>query len=66
MNDTVKIPCVDVMRPDTHSGMTCTWKMKDFDIHAEMEGMEVGETILLRYNEMTEQEFNDLGEFDGW
>ena len=61
-----KLCCVEVRRPDTHGGMACTWKMKDFDIQAEMDGSEVGEEIVLRYVELTDAEFTALGEFDGW
>ncbi len=61
-----KLCCVEVRRPDTHGGMACTWKMKDFDIQAEMDGCEVGEEIVLRYVELTDAEFTALGDFDGW
>ena len=61
-----KLCCVEVRRPDTHGGMACTWKMKDFDIQAEMDGCEVGEEIVLRYAELTDAEFTALGDFDGW
>lgn len=61
-----KIPCVTVTRPETHPGLFCTWKLKDFDVHAEMDGCEVGDEIVLTYCEMTAKEFEDLGDFDGW
>ena len=61
-----KLCCVEVRRPDTHGGMCCTWKVKDFDIQAEMDGCEVGEEIVLRYAELTDAEFTALGDFDGW
>lgn len=61
-----KIPCVETRRPDTHPGMCCTWKLKDFDISAEFDGAEVGEKIELTYVELTQEEFDDLGDFDGW
>lgn len=61
-----KLCCVEVRRPDTHGGMACTWKIKDFDIQAEMDGCEVGEEIVLRYVELTDAEFTALGDFDGW
>ena len=61
-----KLCCVEVRRPDTHGGLCCTWKMKDFDIQAEMDGPEVGEEIVLRYVELTDAEFTALGDFDGW
>lgn len=61
-----KLCCVEVRRPSTHGGMCCTWKMNDFDIRAEMDGSEVGEEIVIRYVELTDDEFSALGDFDGW
>jgi len=61
-----KLCCVEVRRPDTHPGMCCTWKFDDFDLRAEMDGSEVGEEIVLKYVELTDQQFDDLGDFDGW
>ena len=61
-----KIKCIKVSRPDTHGKDFCMWKWKDFDIENEFDGAEVGETILLELCEMTEEEYEELGEFDGW
>lgn len=61
-----KLSCVEVRRDDTHPGTFCVWKMAEFDIRAEMDGMEVGESIQLTYLELTDEEFDDLGDFDGW
>lgn len=66
MPPTNKIPCIELRRPDTHPGMCCTWKMTDFDIHAEFDGAEVGDTAELTYVELTQEEFDALGDFDGW
>ena len=60
------IKCLKVSRPDTHGGNFCMWKWNDFDVGAEFDGADIGETITLELCEMTEQEFEDLGEFDGW
>jgi len=61
-----KLCCVEVRRPATHPGTCCTWKFNDFDLRAEMDGSDVGDEINLRYVELTEDEFEALGDFDGW
>lgn len=61
-----KHPVVIVTRPDTHAGMSCTWWLKGFDVDAEFDSAEVGDRITLEYGEMTQAEFDALGEFDGW
>ena len=61
-----KLCCVEVTRPDTHPGTFCVWKFNDFDLAAEMDGSEVGDRITLKYVELTDEEFDDLGDFDGW
>jgi hypothetical protein len=57
---------INVTRPDTHPGMTCTYHYDTFSIDNEMDGAEVGDSITLTLVEMTEEEYKDLGDFDGW
>lgn len=61
-----KLSCIEVRRPDVHPGLCCTWKFSDFDLSAEMDGSEVGDSMTLTYVELTDEEFEALGEFDGW
>ena len=53
-------------RQDSTPGSTCVWKINDFDLSAETEGMEIGEKIVLEYAELTDEEFDALGDFNGW
>jgi hypothetical protein len=55
-----------VERPDSHPGMYCVSPLQGFDIQAEFDSSEVGEIIYLELVEMTDEEFQALGEFDGW
>ena len=61
-----KILCVKVTRPETNGGDFCVWKWDQFDAKAEMDGGEIGEKITLELCEMTVQELEDLGDFNGW
>lgn len=61
-----KLCCVEVTRSDTHPGTSCVCKFNDFDLAAEMDDSEVGDRITLKYVELTDEEFDDLGDFDGW
>ncbi len=66
MSDETKIACIEVTRPETHAGLCCIYRLKDFDIQAEMDGEEDGGSIVLTLRMMTEQEVKDLPDFDGW
>jgi len=57
---------INVTRPDTHPGMTCTYHYDAFSAKDELDGAEVGESITLTLAEMTEEEYSALGDFDGW
>lgn len=57
---------VEVTRPDTHLGLSCYWPINGFSAADEMDGAEEGESIVLTLRLMTQQEFYDLGDFEGW
>ncbi len=61
-----KIGCVKVTRPDSHAGLWCLSKLAGFDLAAEFDGCEVGETITIEYVLMTQDEIDALPEFEGW
>jgi hypothetical protein len=46
---------INVTRPDTHPGMTCTYHYDTFSAQDELDGAEVGESITLTLAEMTEE-----------
>lgn len=62
----VKYPYVQVERRDTHPGLSCYWPIAAFSATDELDGAEEGEEITLTFRMMTAQEFEDLGDFDGW
>jgi len=41
-------------------------RMSDTGLLAEFDGAEIGEAITVELCEMTEQELDDLPEFEGW
>jgi hypothetical protein len=51
-------------RPDLY-GDYCVFPNFD-SIYFELDNAEVGEKFEIEIVEMTEQEFEDLGEFEGW
>lgn len=55
-----------VMRPETHGSQWCVSQLKGFDIQGEFDGAEIGERIVLELIEMTDRQFEALGEFQGW
>lgn len=57
---------IEVTRPETHGGNRCVWHYDDFDWKDEMDGSEVGDSITLTLRKMTDEEFADLGDFEGW
>lgn len=61
-----KKPYLKVSRPDSHGSQFCVWPWGTDVIENEMDGMEIGDTITVELVEMTEEEFRDLGEFEGW
>lgn len=61
-----KLVCVEVTRPETHPGLFCMWKIKNFSAADEMDGAEEGESIVLTLRLLTDEQFTDLGDFDGW
>lgn len=42
------------------------WRINDFSASDEMDGAEEGEQIVLTLKILTDQEFEDLGDFEGW
>jgi hypothetical protein len=61
-----KKPYVEVTRPDTHAGLSCFWPLVGFSVIDEMDSAEEGDSIVLTLRMMTEKEFEDLGDFEGW
>ena len=61
-----KTVCIKVTRPETHGSDSCTYRFSNFDLEAEFDGAEMGESITLTIIAMTEQEIDDLPEFEGW
>ena len=57
---------VKISRPETHGNSYRVWPYSTFSHEDEMDGMEVGEKIVCELIELTDEEFTDLGEFDGW
>lgn len=54
-----------VERPDVSPGLSCIYKTFG-EVEAEFDGAEVGETIQVEIVEMTDEEFEELGDFEGW
>jgi hypothetical protein len=44
----------------------CVFKDWDHLRDEEFDGAEIGDKITVELVEMTDEEFNDLGEFEGW
>lgn len=61
-----KKPCLKVSRPTTNGSDFCVWKWTNFDINAEFDGAEEGDSITVELVYMTDKEFEDLGAFEGW
>ena len=61
-----KTVCIKVTRPETHGDNSCIYRFSGFDLEAEFDGAEMGESITLTIIAMTEQEIDDLPEFEGW
>lgn len=66
VSDGAKELYVEVTRPETHGSTRCVWPWKYFDAKDELDGDDDGDSITLTLRRMTKQEFEDLGEFDGW
>lgn len=60
-----KIQVYKVTRPDC-PGNSCTYKDGDTLIDGEFDGADVGDSIMVTLVEMTEDEFENLDEFEGW
>ena len=60
-----KIICYKVERPD-YPGTFCMFKDSGSLLDAELDPGEVGDSIVVTIVKMTEDEFEDLGEFEGW
>lgn len=62
-----KLKCVTIVRPDLgRSGYTAPMDAARDLIVDELDGTEVGDTLVLTVCEMTEDELNALPEFTGW
>jgi hypothetical protein len=62
-----KIPCVAVTRPETHGPkLACIYPLKAFSASDEFDGADEGESITLTLKMMTEDEVNNLPDFEGW
>jgi len=57
---------VKVTRPDVSPGVFCVYPIASFAAYDEFDGAEVGDTIVMELCEMTDAEFEALGEFEGW
>lgn len=55
-----------VERPDVANGRFCVFRDSATLADAELENGEIGETIIVKIVEMTDAEFEALGEFEGW
>ena len=56
-------------RPESHGERySCVYPLSSLSmiIEDEFDGAEIGETISLTYCEMTEEELEDMPEFEGW
>lgn len=60
-----KLCCVRVTR-EAFPLQSCTWRFNDFDLSAEFDTVDVGDKITLEYLEMTDAEFEAIGELEGW
>ena len=56
--------CYKLSRPDLRAGY-CVFQNLD-SIPFEIDAGEVGDTFEIEIVEMTQEEFDDLGEFEGW
>jgi hypothetical protein len=64
---TDKIRCVKVTRPDSHGDrFFCAYKLDGFSAKDEFDGADNGEKITLELCEMTADEYDALGDFEGW
>ena len=59
-----KLCCVRVT--SDHLGPAGVYRFNDFDLTAEIDDAAVGDKITLEYIEMTDAEYEVLGEFEGW
>jgi hypothetical protein len=63
-NDT-RVRAYRVTRAD-YPGTSCTYRDAQTAIDAEFDGAEVGDKVTIEMIEMTEDEFDNLPEFEGW
>lgn len=61
-----KIRCLKVTRPDTHGDQFNCIVQMNHSLADEFDGAEPGERVCFELCEMTEQEFKDLADFEGW
>jgi hypothetical protein len=63
----MKIPCVIVTRPDT-PGNSCTYKWASASaiIDNELDDSEDGDSILLTFKMLEDEEVDALPYFEGW
>ena len=61
-----KVPCAKIRRPDSHGNIWCLVQLKGFNLRDEFDGAEIGERLEIEYCELTQQELDDLPEFEGW
>ncbi len=60
-------PYLKVTRPDTHGDQSCTYKWPgECLIENELDDAEIGESIRIELVDMTDEEFEALGDFEGW
>lgn len=59
-----KLCCVRVS--SDHPAPPRVYRFNDFDLTAEIDDAAVGDKITLEYIEMTDAEFEAIGELEGW
>ena len=66
--DEIKNWYIKVTRPEIHgNGQSCVYPWPGTHlVENELDDGEVGEIIQLELIQLTEREFKDLGEFEGW
>lgn len=60
------IECVEERHPANSPGLCCTWELKHLDLASLLDDCEDGDVIELTFRRISRQEFDDLGEFEGW
>jgi hypothetical protein len=66
IEQTDRISCVVVTRPESHGKLYCLYRIADFSAADEFDGCEEGDSIVLTFKTMTKAELDVLPEFEGW